>query len=142
MKKFLVAFVYTILSLLVSMNILQLYYNQEIWREEDYFNAFIHSFINAMQMTVVVLYIGVPIILLGCVLGELLFRYIILPNKLHFSISLLLYILLGTGIVFVFGIVLGANTTNIFTIEMMPYMGLTAICSITFFVSRTMYERK
>ncbi|MDP7981480.1 hypothetical protein Q9306_24245 [Bacillus sp. WLY-B-L8] len=95
-----------------------------------------------MQITVVVLYIGAPLVLLGCALGELLFRYVILPNKLQFIVSLILYILLGTGIVFVFEILLGAVPTDIFTIEMLPYMGLTAICSITFFVSRTTYERK
>lgn len=132
------SFVFTVFSLLISMNILQLYYTKETFGGEGYF----HIITNAMQITVVVVYIGVPLVLLGCVLGELLFRYIILPNKLHFIISSILYILLGTGIIFVLGIVLGANTTNIFTIEMMPYMGLTAICSITFFVSRTMYERK
>lgn len=120
------------------MNILQLYHTQETLGEAGYFTIIS----NAMQMTVVVLYIGAPIVLLGCALGELLFRYIILPNKLHFSISFILYILLGTGIVLIFEILLGANIANVFTIEMMPYMGLTAICSITFFVSRTTYERK
>lgn len=129
------ALVYTLLSLLISMNILQLYFNKEIFGGEGYFNIIINIFINAIQITVIVVYIGFPIVLLGCVLGELLFRYIILPNKLNFIISLILYILLGTEIVFVFKIILGIVPTDI-------YIGLTIICSITFFVSRTSYERK
>lgn len=120
------------------MNILQLYHTQDIPGGVDFFTIIK----NAIQMTVVVLYIGAPIVLLGCAPGELLFSCIILRNKLHFIISFILYILLGTGIVFIFEILLGANIANIFTIEMMPYMVLTAICSITFFVSRTTYERK
>lgn len=136
------SFVYTILSLLISMNILQLYYNKEIFGEENYFNIIVNIFVNVIQITVVVVYIGVPIVLLGCILGELLFKYIILPNKLNCIFSLILYILLGTEIVFVFEIILGGVPTDIFTIEMMKYMVLTIICSITFFVSRTTYERK
>ncbi len=120
------------------MNILQLYHTQETFGEAGYFTIIK----NAMQMTVVVLYIGAPIVLLGCALGELLFRYIILPNKIHFSISFILYIILGTGIVFIFEILLGVNIADAFTIETLLYMVLTAICSITFFVSRTIYERK
>ncbi|MBO1582434.1 hypothetical protein [Bacillus sp. XF8] len=132
MKKFVVSFLYTLLSLVISMNILQLYYGTDIFEGE--------TFINIIRITVVV---GIPIVLFGCIIGEILFKYFILPIKLNFIISLWLYILLGAEIVFIFEMISGGVPTvyeNLRIVEMMYYMGLAIICSVTFFIRRTIYE--
>ncbi|HDR7419623.1 TPA: hypothetical protein QCX17_004155 [Bacillus cereus] len=132
MKKFAISFLYSLLSLVISMNILQLYDGKDIFEEE--------AFINMIQITVVV---GVPVVLFGCIIGEILFKYFILPIKLNFMISLWLYILLGAGIVFIFEIISGGVPTvyeNLRIVAMMYYMGLAIICSVTFFIRRTIYE--
>ncbi|MDZ5608532.1 hypothetical protein U2I54_15870 [Bacillus pseudomycoides] len=132
MKKFVVSFLYSLLSLVISMNILQLYYGTDIFEGE--------TFINIIRITVVV---GIPVVLFGCIIGEILFKYFILPIKLNFIISLWLYILLGAGIVFIFEMISGGVPTvyeNLRIVEMMYYMGLAIICSVTFFIRRTIYE--
>lgn len=114
------------------MNILQLYYGTDIFEGE--------TFINIIRITVVV---GIPIVLFGCIIGEILFKYFILPIKLNFIISLWLYILLGAEIVFIFEMISGGVPTvyeNLRIVEMMYYMGLAIICSVTFFIRRTIYE--
>jgi len=89
------------------------------------------------QMGVLTLYFGVPIILGGCLLGELLFRGIILRFKLSYIISLLLYLFLAFSIVFVtVGIPTTYEDSNTF------FMGITMICAVTFFVSRNIWENK
>ncbi|PFA24771.1 MULTISPECIES: hypothetical protein [Bacillus cereus group] len=132
MKKFAISFLYSLLSLVIAMNILQLYDGTNIFEGE--------AFINMLRITVVV---GVPVVLFGCMIGEVLFKYFILPSKLHFMISLWLYILLGAGIVFIFEIISGGVPTvyeNLRIVAMMYYMGLAIICSVTFFIRRTIYE--
>ncbi|PEY28811.1 hypothetical protein CN354_27925 [Bacillus cereus] len=132
MKKFAVSFLYSLLSLVISMNILQLYDGIDIFEGE--------AFINMIRITVVV---GVPVVLFGCIIGEILFKHFILPIQLNFMISLWLYILLGAGIVFIFEIISGGVPTvyeNLRIVAMMYYMGLAIICSVTFFIRRTVYE--
>ncbi|MEY8351518.1 hypothetical protein AALF16_25310 [Bacillus cereus] len=132
MKKFAISFLYSLLSLVISMNILQLYDGTGIFEGE--------AFINMLRITVVV---GVPVVLFGCIIGEILFKYFILPVKLNFMISLWLYILLGAGIVFIFEIISGGVPTvyeNLRIVAMMYYMGFAIICSVTFFIRRTIYE--
>ncbi|MFJ8526506.1 hypothetical protein [Bacillus sp. NPDC094106] len=132
MKKFAVSFLYSLLSLVISMNILQLYDGTNIFEGE--------VFINMIRITVVV---GVPVVLFGCIIGEILFKYFILPIKLNFMISLWLYILLGVGIVLIFEIISGGVPTiyeNLRIVAMMYYMGLAIVCSVTFFIRRTIYE--
>lgn len=88
-------------------------------------------------MGVLTLYFGVPIILGGCLLGEILFRGIILRFKLSYIISVLLYLLLAFSIVFVtVGIPNTYEDSNIF------FMGITMICAVTFFVGRDIWEKK
>ena len=131
-EKFAVSFLYSLLSLVISMNILQLYDGTDIFEGE--------VFINMIRITVVV---GVPVVLFGCMIGEIVFKYFILPIKLNFMISLWLYILLGAGIVFIFEIISGDVPTvyeNLRIVDMMYYMGLAIICSATFFIRRTIYE--
>ena len=131
-EKFAVSFLYSLLSLVISMNILQLYDGTDIFEGE--------VFINMIRITVVV---GVPVVLFGCIIGEIVFKYFILPIKLNFMISLWLYILLGAGIVFIFEIISGDVPTvyeNLRIVDMMYYMGLAIICSATFFIRRTIYE--
>lgn len=89
------------------------------------------------QMGVLTLYFGVPIILGGCLLGELLFRGIILRFKLSYIISLLLYLLLAFSIVFV---TVGIPTT--YEDSNTLFMEITMICAVTFFVSRNIWEKK
>lgn len=132
MKKFAVSFLYSLLGLVISMNILQLYDGIDVFEGE--------AFINMIRITVVV---GVPVVLFGCIIGEILFKYFILPIKLNFMLSLWLYIFLGAGIVFIFEIISGGVPTvyeNLRIVAMMYYMGLAIICSVTFFIRRTMYE--
>ena len=96
-------------------------------------------------MGVLTLYFGVPIILGGCLLGELLFRCIILPFKLSYIISLLLYLLLAFSIVFIFlSVMVGVPATyeEVRTLQMMYFMGITMICAVTFFVNRNIWEKK
>ncbi|MEC3460287.1 hypothetical protein, partial [Bacillus thuringiensis] len=89
------------------------------------------------QMGVLTLYFGVPIILGGCLLGELLFRGIILRFKLSYIISLLLYLFLAFSIVFVtVGIPTTYGDSNTF------FIGITMICAVPFFVSRNIWENK
>ncbi|MEH7456401.1 hypothetical protein V7183_04020, partial [Bacillus sp. JJ1127] len=61
----------------------------------------------------------------------------------NFMISLWLYILLGVGIVLIFEIISGGVPTiyeNLRIVATMYYMGLAIICSVTFFIRRTIYE--
>ncbi|PRP96883.1 hypothetical protein TUN_32270 [Bacillus sp. M21] len=97
------------------------------------------------QMGVLTLYFGVPIILGGCLLGELLFRGIILRFKLSYIISLLLYLLLAFSIVFIFvSVMVGvpAAYEEVRTLETMYFIGITMICAVTFFVDRNRWEKK
>lgn len=89
------------------------------------------------QMGVLTLYFGVPIILGGCLLGELLFRGIILRFKLSYIISLLLYLLLAFSIV---AVTVGVPTT--YEVSNIFFMVITMICAVTFFVGRNIWEKK
>ncbi|HHP5736922.1 MULTISPECIES: hypothetical protein [Bacillus] len=140
MGKFLIPYSHSLLSLFISMMIIQIYDEKGIF-EGELFSIFTNLFIAMAQMLVV----GVPVVLVGCLLGEILFRCVILPIKLHFIPSLILYILLAISIVFCYEVISdGVPTTyeNTRIIKMMYFMGLTIICSITFLVSRTTYEGK
>ncbi|PQZ54243.1 hypothetical protein CQZ94_18680 [Bacillus sp. MYb209] len=144
MGKFLIPYSFSILSLFVSLTVLDLYDRMERFNEET--STILGNIIQATaQMGVLTLYFGAPIILGGCLLGELLFRFIIVPFKLSYIISLLLYLLLAFSIVFIFFFVtIGMPTTyeDSSTLQMMYFMGITMICAVTFFVNRNIWEKK
>ncbi|MDA1993792.1 MULTISPECIES: hypothetical protein [Bacillus] len=136
-SKFLIPYSFSILSFFISATALDLYdrlgNNSELV-SPNIIGKIIQS---TAQMGVLTLYFGVPIILGGCLLGELLFRGIILRFKLSYIISLLLYLLLAFSIVFVtVGIPTTYEDSNTF------FMGITMICAVTFFVSRNIWEKK
>ncbi|MCU4922287.1 hypothetical protein OCF68_15980 [Bacillus cereus] len=144
MGKFLIPYSHSLLSLFISMTIIQIYDEKGIF-EGELFSIFTNLFIAMAQMLAATLIVGVPVVLVGCLLGEILFRCVILPIKLHFIPSLILYILLAISIVFCYEVISdGVPTTyeNTRIIKMMYFMGLTIICSSTFLVSRTTYEGK
>ncbi len=144
LRKFLIPYSFSILSLFISLTVLDLYDRMERFNEET--STILGNVIQATaQMGVLTLYFGVPIILGGCLLGELLFRGIILRFKLSYIISLLLYLLLAFSIVFIFlSVMVGvpAAYEEVRTLQMMYFMGITMICAVTFFVNRNIWEKK
>ncbi|MEC1967754.1 MULTISPECIES: hypothetical protein [Bacillus cereus group] len=137
MSKFLIPYSFSILSFFISATALDLY--DRMGNDSELVSPNIIGKIiqSTAQMGVLTLYFGVPIILGGCLLGELLFRGIILRFKLSYIISLLLYLLLAFSIVFVtVGIPTTYEDSNTF------FMGITMICAVTFFVSRNIWENK
>ncbi|KUF30992.1 hypothetical protein P4J09_00420 [Bacillus cereus] len=137
MSKFLIPYSFSILSFFISATALDLY--DRMGNDSELVSPNIIGKIiqSTAQMGVLTLYFGVPIILGGCLLGELLFRGIILRFKLSYIISLLLYLFLAFSIVFVtVGIPTTYEDSNTF------FMGITMICAVTVFVSRNIWENK
>ncbi|MCU5621985.1 hypothetical protein OCA99_20265 [Bacillus cereus] len=137
MSKFLIPYSFSILSFFISATALDLY--DRMGNDSELVSPNIIGKIiqSTAQMGVLTLYFGVPIILGGCLLGELLFRGIILRFKLSYIISLLLYLFLAFSIVFVtVGIPTTYEGSNTF------FIGITMICAVTFFVSRNIWENK
>ncbi|MEB9608751.1 hypothetical protein P4J23_01605 [Bacillus cereus] len=137
MSKFLIPYSFSILSFFISATALDLY--DRMGNDSELVSPNIIGKIiqSTAQMGVLTLYFGVPIILGGCLLGELLFRGIILRFKLSYIISLLLYLLLAFSIVFVtVGIPTTYEDSNTF------FMGITMICAVTFFMGRNIWEKK
>jgi membrane protease YdiL (CAAX protease family) len=136
-SKFLIPYSFSILSFFISATALDLYDGMGNDSELVSPNIIGKIIQSTAQMGVLTLYFGVPIILGGCLLGELLFRGIILRFKLSYIISLLLYLFLAFSIVFVtVGIPTTYEDSNTF------FMGITMICAVTFFVSRNIWENK
>ncbi|OTY10062.1 hypothetical protein BK731_02590 [Bacillus thuringiensis serovar muju] len=136
-SKFLIPYSFSIYSFFISVTALDLYDRIENFNEGTSPNIIGKVIQSTSQMGVLTLYFGVPIILGGCLLGELLFRGIILRFKLSYIISLLLYVLLAFSIVFVtVGIPTTYEDSNNF------FMGITVIYAVTFFVSRNIWEKK
>ncbi|MED3068409.1 hypothetical protein P4310_23290 [Bacillus thuringiensis] len=136
-SKFLIPYSFSILSFFISATALDLY--DRMGNDSELVSPNIIGKIiqSTAQMGVLTLYFGVPIILGGCLLGELLFRGIILRFKLSYIISLLLYLFLAFSIVFVtVGIPITYEDSNTF------FIGITMICAVTFFVSRNIWENK
>ncbi|PFR12134.1 hypothetical protein COK30_15535 [Bacillus cereus] len=136
-SKFLIPYSFSILSFFISATALDLY--DRMGNDSELVSPNIIGKIiqSTAQMGVLTLYFGVPIILGGCLLGELLFRGIILRFKLSYIISLLLYLFLAFSIVSVtVGIPTTYEDSNTF------FMGITMICAVTFFVSRNIWENK
>lgn len=145
LSKFLIPYSFSILSFFISATALDLYDRMGKNDEMTSPNILGKVIQSTSQMGVLTLYFGVPIILGGCLLGELLFRGIILRFKLSHSISLLLYLLLAFSIVFIFvSVMVGipAAYEEVRTLEMMYFIGITMICAVTFFVGRNILEKK
>ncbi|MCI4056558.1 hypothetical protein MMK25_11755 [Bacillus cereus] len=136
-SKFLIPYSFSILSFFISATALDLYDRMGNNSELVSPNIIGKIIQSTAQMGVLTLYFGVPIILGGCLLGELLFRGIILRFKLSYIISLLLYLLLAFSIVF---ITVGIPTT--YEDSNTTFMVITMICAVTFFMGRNIWEKK
>lgn len=144
-SKFLIPYSFSILSFFISVTVLDLYDRMGKMNEMTSPTILGKVIQSTAQMGVLTLYFGVPIILGGCLLGELLFRGIILRFKLSYIISLLLYLLLSFSIVFIFlSVMVGvpAAYEEVRTLQMMYFMGITMICAVTFFVSRNIWGKQ
>ncbi|HDX9640235.1 hypothetical protein AT258_28400 [Bacillus wiedmannii] len=137
MSKFLIPYSFSILSFFISVTALDLF--DRMGRNDEMTSPNIIGKIiqSTAQMGVLTLYFGVPIILGGCLLGELLFRGIILRFKLSYIISLLLYLLLAVSIV---SVTVGIPTT--YEDSNTTFMVITMICAVTFFMGRNIWEKK
>ncbi len=136
-SKFLIPYSFSILSFFISVTALDLYDRMGNNSELVSPNILGKIIQSTAQMGVLTLYFGVPIIFGGCLLGELLFRGIILRFKLSYIISLLLYLLLACSIVSVtVGMPATYEDSNVF------FMGITMICAVTFLVGRNIWEKK
>ncbi len=142
MNKFLLPYAYSVLGLLIIINIIQ-QYNYVLLGGGSKYNIFTDIYINMIQATLTACIFGAPMVLFGCILGELFFRYIILLNNCNFIFSFILYIFLGSGLISIF-LYLGYPTSYKYltTMDIAQYMLMTSICSVTFFVSRNRYEKK
>lgn len=136
-SKFLIPYSFSILSFFISATALDLYDRMGKSDEMTSPNIIGKVIQSTSQMGVLTLYFGVPIILGGCLLGELLFRGIILRFKLSYIISLLLYLLLAFSIV---SVTVGLPT--IYEVSNIFFMAITMICAVTFFVGRNIWEKK
>ncbi len=136
-SKFLIPYSFSILSFFISAMALDLYDRMGKSDEMTSPNIIGKVIQSTSQMGVLTLYFGVPIILGGCLLGELLFRGIILRFKLSYIISLLLYLLLAFSIV---SVTVGLPT--IYEVSNIFFMAITMICAVTFFVGRNIWEKK
>ncbi|PEW77908.1 UNVERIFIED_ORG: hypothetical protein EDC93_105102 [Bacillus cereus] len=136
-SKFLIPYSFSILSFFISVTALDLF--DRMGRNDEMTSPNIIGKIiqSTAQMGVLTLYFGVPIILGGCLLGELLFRGIILRFKLSYIISLLLYLLLAVSIV---SVTVGIPTT--YEDSNTTFMVITMICAVTFFMGRNIWEKK
>ncbi|PGU01898.1 hypothetical protein COD19_12565 [Bacillus cereus] len=136
-SKFLIPYSFSILSFFILAMALDLYDRMGKSDEMTSPNIIGKVIQSTSQMGVLTLYFGVPIILGGCLLGELLFRGIILRFKLSYIISLLLYLLLAFSIV---SVTVGLPT--IYEVSNIFFMAITMICAVTFFVGRNIWEKK
>lgn len=136
-SKFLIPYSFSILSFFISATALDLF--DRVGRNDEMTSPNIIGKIiqSTAQMGVLTLYFGVPIILGGCLLGELLFRFIILRFKLSYILSLLLYLLLALTIV---SVTVGIPTT--YEDSNTTFMVITMICAVTFFMGRNIWEKK
>ncbi|PFV77744.1 hypothetical protein COL05_19335 [Bacillus sp. AFS059628] len=136
-SKFLIPYSFSILSFFISATALDLF--DRVGRNDEMTSPNIIGKIiqSTAQMGVLTLYFGVPIILGGCLLGELLFRFIILRFKLSYILSLLLYLLLAFTIV---SVMVGIPTT--YEDSNTTFMVITMICAVTFFMGRNIWENK
>ncbi|HDR4480890.1 hypothetical protein P4483_06570 [Bacillus thuringiensis] len=136
-SKFLIPYSFSILSFFISVTALDLYDRMGNNSELVSPNIIGKIIQSTAQMGVLTLYFGVPIILGGCLLGELLFRGIILRFKLSYILSLLLYLLLAFSIV---SVTVGIPTT--YEDSNTTFMIITMICAVTFFMGRNIWEKK
>ncbi|MRD39751.1 hypothetical protein GH882_28060 [Bacillus thuringiensis] len=136
-SKFLIPYSFSILSFFTSATALDLYDRMGNNSELVSPNIIGKIIQSTAQMGVLTLYFGVPIILGGCLLGELLFRGIILRFRLSYILSLLLYLLLAFSIV---SVTVGIPTT--YEDSNTTFMVITMICAVTFFMGRNIWEKK
>ncbi|MGX5479704.1 hypothetical protein ACWKTG_19275 [Bacillus thuringiensis] len=136
-SKFLIPYSFSILSFFISVTALDLYDRMGNNSELVSPNIIGKIIQSTAQMGVLTLYFGVPIILGSCLLGELLFRGIILRFKLSYILSLLLYLLLAFSIV---SVTIGIPTT--YEDSNTTFMVITMICAVTFFMGRNIWEKK
>lgn len=93
-----------------------------------------------LAFTIVIGIYAAPIVLIGCIIGELLYRFYIVPKSLPFKLALVIYALLGSIIMLLIMIFLGGIPQNITDLFVLFLIGLSTICSIVFFIKRNTYK--
>lgn len=93
-----------------------------------------------LGFTVIMIIYGAPIVLIGCIIGELLYRYYIIPKSVPFKLALVIYFLLGSIVMLLIKIFLGGIPQNINELFDLQLMMFPTICSIIFFIKRNTYK--
>lgn len=130
MKGFLLSFLVSLLSLIVTNLVLIVYSGDYGWG-------------TIFDLIRFILIIGVPFVLCGCLVGEVIYKYVVLPLKLHFIFSLILYIFIGVVVILlIMSVLVGIpeifekNVLN----EIFPYICFAIICSVSFFIMRNTFK--
>ncbi|SFJ05342.1 hypothetical protein SAMN04488574_10640 [Bacillus sp. 71mf] len=93
-----------------------------------------------LGFSILLIIYGAPIILTGCIIGELLYRYYIVPKSLSFKLAVVIYALLGSIVMVLIKIFLGGVPKNINELFDLQFMIFPTICSIAFFIKRNTYK--
>ncbi len=91
-------------------------------------------------LTIILIIYGTPIVLIGCIIGELLYRYFIIPKSISFKLAFVIYFLLGSIVMSLNKIVFGGIPQNINELFDLQFMIFPTICSIVFFIKRNTYK--
>ncbi|HDR7888382.1 TPA: hypothetical protein QCY29_000668 [Bacillus toyonensis] len=130
MKEFILSFLFSLVSLIVLNFLLVVYSGDYSW--ENTFNLI--SFL---------IIIGVPFVLFGCIVGEFVYKYIVLPTKLHYILSLTLYIFIGVAVIWLMMSIL-VGIPEIFEVnvlnEFLPHLCFAIVCSVSYFIKRNTYR--
>ena len=120
---------YSFISLIISANLLELIMAPNLldWK-------------NVLGFTIMVIIYGAPMVLIGCIIGELLYRYCIVPKSLPFKLALVMYFLLGSIVMLLIRILIGGIPQNINEIFNLYFFLIPNICSIIFFIKRNTYK--
>ncbi|SFC27518.1 hypothetical protein SAMN04488168_10391 [Bacillus sp. 491mf] len=127
-KKFTVSYLYSLISLIISMNLFGIITSpaQLDWK-------------NIFALTKMLLIYGAPIVLIGCIVGEVLYRVVIIPKSISFKLGFVIYFLLGSIVMLFIKVILGKNHLGI-DVLLDLLIGLSTICSVVFFIKRHTYK--
>ncbi|MFD3447144.1 hypothetical protein ACFDTO_21335 [Microbacteriaceae bacterium 4G12] len=132
MRKFVVSFLYSLLSFIFSYLLIAMFY---ITKDFDS-----RVLIDSILLMVI---FGIPLVFVGCILGEIFYKYYIIPRNIKFLSALILYLFLAVGLLYAFMFILGGipvNKEELFNTDMMVPIGFGIISSVTFFIKRNTYK--
>lgn len=128
-KKFIVSYLYSLSSLIISMILFGMIMSPEHFDWQ-----------NILGITVMLIIYGAPIVLVGCIVGELLYRYIIIPKSISFKLAFVIYFLLGSIVMLLMTIFLSGIPQNANEFFDLQFMIFPTICSVVFFIKRNTYK--